>query len=72
MPSRAAARIPADQPVIANLGMGVDSSAFITRWLLEPHTRNFSLDQLTVLIASVGRQEGAQDAAHRTTTRAPQ
>ncbi|MFE4263453.1 hypothetical protein [Streptomyces sp. NPDC056883] len=55
--------VPAGLPVVANLGMGVDSSAVITRWLLEPQTRGFDLDQLTILIASVGEEyRRTQDA----------
>ncbi|MER6914032.1 hypothetical protein ABT354_20355 [Streptomyces sp. NPDC000594] len=54
--STPAVPIPPDRPVVLNLGMGVDSSAIATRWLLEPHTRGFHLGQLTVLIASVGEE----------------
>lgn len=56
MPLRADFHVPTDQPIVANLGMGVDSSAIVTRWLLEPQTRGFDLDQLTILIASVGEE----------------
>lgn len=56
MPPHVDFRIPADCPVIANVGMGVDSSAIVARWLLEPQTRGFDLDQLTILIASVGEE----------------
>lgn len=56
MPLHADVHVPSDQPVVANVGMGVDSSAIITRWLLEPQTRGFDLDQLTILIASVGEE----------------
>ncbi|MEU3907981.1 hypothetical protein AB0F20_29925 [Streptomyces goshikiensis] len=56
MPEQAYAQVPEGQPVVANLGMGVDSSAIVTRWLLEPRSRGFDLDQLTILIASVGEE----------------
>lgn len=56
MPEQTYFQVPEGQPVVANLGMGVDSSAIVTRWLLEPQSRGFDLDQLTILIASVGEE----------------
>ncbi|MGA5819886.1 hypothetical protein ACPC54_18740 [Kitasatospora sp. NPDC094028] len=52
-------RVPAGMPVIANLGMGVDSSAIAARWLTDPASRGFDLEQLTFLIAAVGEEYGA-------------
>jgi hypothetical protein len=40
--------------VVLNYGMGWDSTAIFLRWLLEPSSRNFQLDQLIVLMAQVG------------------
>ncbi|MFD8316197.1 hypothetical protein [Kitasatospora purpeofusca] len=51
-------RVPAGMPVVANLGMGVDSSAYAARWLTDPASRGFDLDQLTFLIAAVGEEYG--------------
>ena len=35
-------------------GMGVESNAILTRWLTDPTSRDFSLDDLTVIIAQTG------------------
>ncbi|MBX0330097.1 hypothetical protein K2Z83_20730 [Oscillochloris sp. ZM17-4] len=40
--------------VVLNLGMGVESSAILVRWLFEPETRWFPLRKLIVLTAQVG------------------
>jgi len=40
--------------VVLSLGMGVDSAAILTRWLLDPSSRDFDLDQLIVITAQVG------------------
>lgn len=42
--------------VVLSLGMGVDSVGILTRWLLEPETRFFNLDDLVVLTAQVGAE----------------
>jgi hypothetical protein len=42
------------EPVILSYGMGVDSSAILARWLLEPSSRDFDLDDLVVLTAQTG------------------
>jgi hypothetical protein len=49
-------------PVMSN-GLGVESVAILLRWLLEPETRDFSLDQLVVITAMVGAEwpDTAQD-----------
>lgn len=50
-------RAPArSERVILSYGMGVDSSAILTRWLDDPSSRNFDLSQLTVLTAQVGEE----------------
>jgi hypothetical protein len=41
-------------PVILSYGMGVDSSAILARWLLEPESRDFDLDDLVVITAMTG------------------
>ncbi len=46
--------VRATTPVVLNLGMGVDSSALLVRWLVEPATRGFPLRKLIVLTAQVG------------------
>lgn len=40
--------------VILSYGMGVDSSAILARWLREPESRDFELDDLIVLTSQVG------------------
>ncbi len=49
-------------PVMSN-GLGVESVAILLRWLLEPETRDFDLDQLVVITAMVGAEwpDTAQD-----------
>lgn len=44
------------KPVILSYGMGRDSTAIILRWLLDPSSRDFSLDDLTVVTAQVGNE----------------
>lgn len=46
---------PAFVPVMSN-GLGVESVAILLRWLLEPETRDFPLDQLIVVTAMVGAE----------------
>lgn len=43
-----------EMPVALSFGMGIDSAAILTRWLDEPTTRSFPLDQLTVVTAMTG------------------
>jgi hypothetical protein len=40
--------------VVLSYGMGVDSSAILARWLREPESRDFDLDDLIVLTSQVG------------------
>ena len=40
--------------VILAFGMGIESSSILCRWLLDPTSRGFSLDDLTVVTAMVG------------------
>ena len=35
-------------------GMGVESNAILTRWLTDPKSRDFSLEELTVITAQTG------------------
>jgi hypothetical protein len=46
---------PAFSPVMSN-GLGVESVAILLRWLFEPDTRDFPLDQLIVITAMVGAE----------------
>lgn len=41
-------------PHVLNYGMGVESTAILLRWILEPESRNFSLNDLIVLSAQTG------------------
>jgi hypothetical protein len=42
--------------VVCNYGLGWDSTAILLRWLREPATRDFQLDQLIVIVAQVGEE----------------
>ena len=35
-------------------GMGIESNAILTRWLTDPTSRTFSLEDLTVITAQTG------------------
>ncbi|MCG7594932.1 hypothetical protein [Mycobacterium sp. PSTR-4-N] len=35
-------------------GLGADSTAILLRWLLDPASRDFDLDQLVVVVAHTG------------------
>ncbi len=39
---------------LLSLGMGYESVAILLRWLFEPESRDFSLEQLIVLVAQTG------------------
>jgi hypothetical protein len=43
------------RPVLSN-GLGVESVAILLRWLLEPESRDFALEDLTVVTAMVGAE----------------
>jgi hypothetical protein len=43
-------------PVVLSYGLGVDSTAVLLRWLEEPDSRDFSLEQLLVVTAMTGDQ----------------
>ncbi|MBS1807595.1 MAG: hypothetical protein JST84_05325 [Acidobacteria bacterium] len=45
-------------PVYLSYGMGVDSTAILLRWILEPESRDFDLSQLTVMTAMTGDEFG--------------
>jgi hypothetical protein len=40
--------------VVLSLGMGVDSTAILVRWLTDPASRDSALSDLTVLVSQVG------------------
>ncbi|WP_432983112.1 hypothetical protein [Dactylosporangium sp. CA-233914] len=40
--------------VVLSLGMGVDSTGILVRWLTDPTSRDFPLSALTVLVSQVG------------------
>lgn len=42
--------------VFLSWGMGVESTAILTRWLADPSSRNFPLSALTVLVAQTGNE----------------
>lgn len=48
---------PENMPVQLKWGGGVDSTTIIWRWLTEPHTRDFPLEDLHVVIALVGAHD---------------
>ncbi|MDA8289845.1 MAG: hypothetical protein M0014_15615 [Actinomycetota bacterium] len=41
-------------PVLLNYGLGVDSTAILARWLRDPETRDFPLEDLVVVTAMTG------------------
>jgi hypothetical protein len=41
---------------ILSNGLGVESVAILLRWLLEPDTRDFPIELLTVVTAMVGAE----------------
>lgn len=43
------------KPVLSN-GLGVESVAILLRWLLEPESRDFALEDLTIVTAMVGAE----------------
>lgn len=55
------------QPVILSYGMGVDSTAILTRWLLEPWSRDFGLEDLVVLTAQTGDESLEPDGLEAST-----
>jgi hypothetical protein len=48
-------KIPHFTPVMSN-GLGVESTAILLRWLLEPETRDFPIETLIVITAMVGAE----------------
>jgi hypothetical protein len=44
-------------PVIASLGMGLDSSVMVDRRLADPTSRDFELSDLTVISSQVGLED---------------
>jgi hypothetical protein len=54
-------------PVILSYGLGVDSTAILLRWIVDPTSRDFDLADLTVVTAMTGdewEQTGADVEAH--------
>ncbi|MFI7641898.1 hypothetical protein [Nonomuraea sp. NPDC049400] len=46
---------PAGRPIaVLSWGLGVDSTAILLRWILDPTSREFDLDDLVVLVAQTG------------------
>jgi hypothetical protein len=43
-------------PTILSLGLGVESTAILVRWMKEPTTRTFALDDLIVITAQTGNE----------------
>jgi hypothetical protein len=41
------------RPIVPSLGMGVDSTGPLVRWLTDPSTRDFPLSALKMVIAQV-------------------
>lgn len=48
----------ANAKVLLSYGMGVDSTAILLRWLVDPTSRDFDLADLTVLTAQTGDEYG--------------
>jgi hypothetical protein len=42
--------------VVLSAGMGVESTAIVVRWLLEPGSRDFNLDNLILVTAMTGNE----------------
>lgn len=42
------------RPVMLSMGMGCDSAALLLRWIIEPDSRDFPLDDLVVVTAMTG------------------
>src|SRR5947209_5538171 len=47
---------PDEIPVVLSYGMGVDSTALLLRWLEQPRSRDFGLDQLLMVTAHTGNE----------------
>lgn len=47
---------PEKTPVVLSYGMGVDSTALLLRWLEQPRSRDFKLDQLLMVTAHTGNE----------------
>jgi len=50
---------PRPPRVVLSYGLGVDSTAILLRWILEPTSRNFALDELLVITAMTGDEWAA-------------
>lgn len=48
--------MPSPPSVVLSLGLGVDSTAVLLRWLLEPETRDFDLARLVAVTAHTGHE----------------
>lgn len=49
--------------VCVSFGMGLDSSALLARWLTDPSSRDFALDDMVVLTAMTGHESAATISA---------
>lgn len=56
--SQRRARAGRSRPVVLSMGMGIDSAAILARWLTDPGSRDFELDDLIVITAMVGSEYG--------------
>lgn len=50
--------VPTTPRIVASFGLGVDSTYVILRWLTEPSSRSFDLDDLVVVTSMVGDEWG--------------
>ena len=48
--------MPHHPTTILSYGLGVDSTAILLRWLKEPSSRNFNLEDLVVITAMTGHE----------------
>lgn len=49
-------------PVVLSMGMGLDSAAILMRWIFEPHTRDFPLENLICVTAMTGDEYASTEA----------
>lgn len=54
---------PRPPKVVISYGMGLDSSSLLLRWLEDPSSRNFELDDLAVVTAMTGNEFDTTRAA---------
>lgn len=54
-----APRVQAALPMYLSWGLGLESSAILVRWILDPLSRDFPLEDLTVIVAMTGDEHKA-------------